>query len=210
MDFHPALKDQILIQSAEDGESWHTSNYSLIRISGQMIRFFDFEETLIQEFPYTIDDESNILILPDMAPFGRILQQGSERLMIGMPDAKPLHFTRVPGSTLKMSSTDIESLMAGSVWSSHQLGVQLRFTYVSNQRLQAFKKNTGIPETNAGDEIAFQFTIVQPFDKWFLLIFAEGTLVEAFPVHMISEQTIEVYASLMPPAIRVLSLVADI
>lgn len=207
MDFHPELKDHILIQSAEEGESWHTSNYSLIKISDRTMSFFDFEGKLIQEFPYKIDDQSNILILPERSPFGKILQQGSERLMIAVPEAKPLNFTKVPDTTLHISNADFESLMAGSRWTSHQLGIQLRFSFVSNKSLQEFKQNTGIPQTVGQEEIEFQFTIVRPFEKWFLLMFAEQVMVEALPVHMLSDDKIEVYASLHPPAIRVLTRV---
>ncbi len=207
MDFHPELINHILIQSAEEGENWHTSNYSLLKISDDVLRFYDFEEKLIQQFPYEIDDQSNILILPDKSMFGKILQQGTERLMIAVPEAKPLHFTKVPDTTLRISAPDIESLMADSHWTSHQLGIHLQFSFVSTSCLHEFSQNTGIPETTEEEEIAFQFTIVRPFGKWFLLMFAEQVMVEALPVHMLSDSKIEVYASLLPPTIRVLSRV---
>lgn len=204
MAFHKQLLGQVLIQSNLEGAGWHTSNYSLILISEKVMQFFDYEENLIQQFEYEVDASLNILLLPAMELFGKIHQQNENRLDIQQEDAGLLHLFKAPDTSVQIDSQDYDSFFLNSQWTTQQLGFQMNFRYIQQDKLKQYKRNTGLPQTEINDQMEFNFTVVRPFDKWFLLLYADKIMVDALPIHMIGSDAIEVYSSLSPQAIRVL------
>lgn len=204
MKFHKQLFDSVLIQANLEEAGWHSSNYSLMKISPSLMQYFDYEENLIQQFEYEIDDLSNILLLPDKEIFGKIKQQNENRLDILQEEGGILHFFKAPETTVQSDLKDYDTIFERSKWTTQQLGFQMNFQYIPASDLGRYKENTGLPVTEINNQMEFGFTLVNPFQKWFLIMFADQIMVDALPIHMIGNDTIEVYASLSPQAIRVL------
>lgn len=206
-DLNPELLNHTLVQSANElADGWQANNYSLLRISETKFEFFDFEERLVQAFSYRIEDNLKIVFQPDESVFGQIRQQTEDRLSVESQDGI-LHFIRIPDTIMPFAFADMHKHLERTKWVSNQMGFHIKFSYLNHDLLDGYEVDSGVPRTEIHDNMEMHFSIKQPFGKSFLLMYADRILVDVFPIHLISEDHIEFYASLTPLTIKVLTQV---